>query len=225
MAVEFEPFEISAHLDSEEMIAGYLSAAAEDEDPNVLLGALLHAAKAQGMMQVARAAGLNRESLYKALKPGAHPRFGTVQAVLRALGVKLAMTARGGEARAEPDEVADESRRLAKEVVERVICEAGKKLSDVEAGKLTQAVDALVEADHSYVEQAKENVAARRRPVTTADFVKQVTERIRGQPERAAKSTAHAKTAAHAKSGGKARTATRLKERASSREARGLHRR
>src|SRR6185312_14127916 len=111
MAVEFEPFDISEHLDSEEMIAGYLSAAAEDEDPNVLLGALLHAAKAQGMMQVARAAGLNRESLYKALKPGAHPRFETVQAVLRALGVKLAMSAgaRAGEAREkQADDVAAE---------------------------------------------------------------------------------------------------------------------
>ena len=45
------------------------------------------------MMQVAKDAGLSRESLYKALRPGAHPRFETVQAVLRALGVKLAMSA------------------------------------------------------------------------------------------------------------------------------------
>ena len=104
MAVEFEPFDISEHLDSEEMIASYLSAAAEDEDPNVLLGALLHAAKARGMMQVAKTAGLNRENLYKALKPGAHPRFETVQAVLRALGVKLAMSARAGKAREASDD-------------------------------------------------------------------------------------------------------------------------
>jgi len=221
VAAEFEPFDISEHLDSEEMIAGYLSAAAEDEDPNVLIGALLHAAKARGMMQVAKAAGLNRESLYKALKPGAHPRFETVQAVLRALGVKLAISARGGEARAEPDDVVDESRRLAKEVVKRVIRES----ADVEASKLAQAVDALVEADKSYVEQAKENVAARRPPVTIADFVKPVTERIRGQTGKVAKSAAHAKTAAHTKSAGNAKTATRPKERASSGEARVLHRR
>ena len=63
MPVEFEPFDISEHLDSEEMIAGYLSAAAQDDDPNVLLGALAHAAKARGMMQVAKDAGLSRESL------------------------------------------------------------------------------------------------------------------------------------------------------------------
>ncbi len=94
MPVEFSLLDISELLDSEEMIAGYLSAAAEDEDPNVLIGALTHAAKARGMMNVAKAAGLNRESLYKALRPGAHPRFETVQAVLRALGVKLAVSAR-----------------------------------------------------------------------------------------------------------------------------------
>lgn len=92
MPVEYDPFDIAEHLDSEEMIAGYLSAAAEDEDPNVLLAALAHAVKARGMMQVAKDAGLSRESLYKALKPGAHPRFETVRAVLRALGVKLAMS-------------------------------------------------------------------------------------------------------------------------------------
>ena len=99
MKTEYEPFDVAAdYLVSEERIAGYLSAAAEDEDPNVLLLALCDAAKARGMMEVAKAAGLNRESLYKALKPGAHPRFETVQAVLRALGVKLAMSARASQA-------------------------------------------------------------------------------------------------------------------------------
>jgi probable addiction module antidote protein len=94
MPLEFEPFDISERLDSGEMIAGYLNAAEEDEDPNVLLGALAHAAKARGMMQVAQDAGLSRESLYKAMRPGAHPRFETIQAVLRALGVKLSVSAR-----------------------------------------------------------------------------------------------------------------------------------
>ena len=94
MPVEFEPFDISEHLDNEEMIAGYLNAAAEDEDPNVLLVALAHVAKARGM-QVAKDAGLSRVSLYRALKVGAHPRFETARAVLRALGVKLAVAAQG----------------------------------------------------------------------------------------------------------------------------------
>ena len=95
MPVEFEPFDISEHLDNEEMIAGYLNAAAEDEDPNVLLMALAHVAKARGMMQMAKDAGLSRVSLYRALKVGAHPRFETARAVLRALGVKLAVAAQG----------------------------------------------------------------------------------------------------------------------------------
>ena len=113
MKTEYEPFDVAAdYLVSEERIAGYLSAAAEDEDPNVLLLALCDAAKARGMMEVAKAAGLNRESLYKALKPGAHPRFETVQAVLRALGVKLTMSARAGETR---DDGGDEAGRLAEE--------------------------------------------------------------------------------------------------------------
>ena len=89
MKTEYAPFDIASHLDSDEMIAGYLTAAAEDDDPNVLLGAIAHVAKARGMKQVAEAAGLGRESLYKALAPGAHPRFQTIQAVLRALNVSL----------------------------------------------------------------------------------------------------------------------------------------
>jgi probable addiction module antidote protein len=73
------------------VIAEYLTAAAEDENPDVLLLALADVAKARGMAQVARDAGLGRESLYKALAPGSHPRFETIAAVLRALGVKVAV--------------------------------------------------------------------------------------------------------------------------------------
>jgi probable addiction module antidote protein len=62
MPLEFEPFDISEYMDSEERIAGVLAAAAEDDDPNVLIGALRHAAKARERMDVAKAAGLDRES-------------------------------------------------------------------------------------------------------------------------------------------------------------------
>jgi probable addiction module antidote protein len=102
MKAEYAPLDISSHLDSEEMIVGYLSAAAEDEDPNVLLGALAHAAKARGMAQVAKAAGLGRESLYKALAPGSHPRFETIAAVCRALGVKVEFARGQAAAKAAP---------------------------------------------------------------------------------------------------------------------------
>jgi probable addiction module antidote protein len=102
MKTEYAPLDISSHLDSEEMIVGYLTAAAEDEDPNVLLGALAHAAKARGMAQVAKAAGLGRESLYKALAPGSHPRFETIAAVCRALGVKVEFARGEAPAKAAP---------------------------------------------------------------------------------------------------------------------------
>jgi probable addiction module antidote protein len=100
MTTKFASLDISDYLDNDEVIAEYLSAAAEDENPDVLLRAIADVAKARGMSQVAAAAGLGRESLYKALAPGAHPRFETISAVLRALNVRLTLTA--GDAGAKP---------------------------------------------------------------------------------------------------------------------------
>jgi probable addiction module antidote protein len=91
MKNEFATFDIAEYLDNEEVITEYLSAAAEDPNPDVFLAALGDVAKAKGMTQVARDSGLGRESLYKALSTGAHPRFETINAVLRALGVKIAI--------------------------------------------------------------------------------------------------------------------------------------
>lgn len=89
MTVTYAPFDASSYLDSEDVIAEYLSTAAQDANPDVLLAALSNVAKARGMAQVARDAGLGRESLYKALAPGAKPRFETVKAVMTALNVRL----------------------------------------------------------------------------------------------------------------------------------------
>ena len=89
-------FDPAAYLDNDEVIAEYLAAAAEDANPDVFLAALGDVAKARGMAEIARATGLGRESLYKALSPGARPRFETVNAVLRALGVKFAVVAAEG---------------------------------------------------------------------------------------------------------------------------------
>jgi probable addiction module antidote protein len=83
---EFDP---SKYLDDEEAIADYIRLAIEDGDPGLLAAALGDVARARGMTQVAQAAGLTREALYKALRPDAHPRFDTIQRVCRALGVKL----------------------------------------------------------------------------------------------------------------------------------------
>jgi probable addiction module antidote protein len=66
-----------------------MSAVMEANDPDLLLLALGDVARAKGMTQVAKDAGLGRESLYKALAPGAKPRFETVMKVAHALGVKF----------------------------------------------------------------------------------------------------------------------------------------
>jgi probable addiction module antidote protein len=71
----------------------FRAAAAEDSNPEVLVAALGDVAKARGMAQIAKDEGLGRESLYKTLSAGAHPRFETINSVLHALGVKFAVVA------------------------------------------------------------------------------------------------------------------------------------
>ena len=89
MKEKITDFDPAAYLDSEETIAEYLTAILEENDPDLLLSALSDVAKARGMSIVARESGLGRESLYKALAPGAKPRFETIMKVMHALGVKL----------------------------------------------------------------------------------------------------------------------------------------
>ncbi len=82
-------FDAARYLDDDEAIAEYMTVVLEANDPDLLLLALGDVARAKGMAQVAKDAGLGRESLYKALAPGAKPRFETVMKVARALGVKF----------------------------------------------------------------------------------------------------------------------------------------
>jgi probable addiction module antidote protein len=83
------PFDIVSLLDSDEAISEYLSQVLEDGDSDELIRALGYIAKAKGMAMIAKESGLGRESLYKALSPGAKPRFDTILKVIKALGVKL----------------------------------------------------------------------------------------------------------------------------------------
>lgn len=83
-------FDAVQYLDSEEMMAEYITAAMEDPNPDVFLAALSDVAKARGIAQLAKDTGLGRESLYKTLSPGAKPRFDTIMKITRALGVPLA---------------------------------------------------------------------------------------------------------------------------------------
>jgi len=87
------PWDAAAYLKSDQDIAHYLEAAFEDGDPSLVAAALGDVARAKGMAQIARTAALGRESLYKALSPGANPEFATVLKVLRALGLKLNVAA------------------------------------------------------------------------------------------------------------------------------------
>lgn len=83
------PFDAARYLGDDAAVAEYMSAVLETGDTDLLLLALGDVAHAHGMAQVAKDAGLGRESLYKALTPGAKPRFDTVVKVARALGVQL----------------------------------------------------------------------------------------------------------------------------------------
>ncbi len=79
----------AAYLKTDEDIAQYLEAVFEDGDPILVAAALGDVARAKGMSEIAQAAGLGRESLYKALSPEGNPEFATVLKVMRALGLKL----------------------------------------------------------------------------------------------------------------------------------------
>jgi len=77
-----------------EFAVEYLKAALEDDDePRVLLIALRHIAQAQGIAKVAKAAGIERESLYRALSPRGNPRLSTLVAVTKAIGLRLTVEA------------------------------------------------------------------------------------------------------------------------------------
>jgi len=88
-------FDAADYLDSEEVIAEYLNAALEDPNPDVFLMAISDVAKARGMSKLAKDAGLGRESLYKALSPGAKPRYDTILKLLRGLGVDPRISGQG----------------------------------------------------------------------------------------------------------------------------------
>lgn len=82
-------FDMSEHLPDEQAVAEYLTLVIEEGDSSELAHALGIVARARGMTEIAKASGLGREALYKALRPGAQPRFDTVSRVCAALGVKL----------------------------------------------------------------------------------------------------------------------------------------
>ena len=90
--MKYSKFDVVDYLDSEEAIAAYLSAVMEENDPDLLIAALGDIARARGIAKLAEDSGLNRESLYKALRPGAKPRFDTVFRIMKAMNIKMQAT-------------------------------------------------------------------------------------------------------------------------------------
>src|SRR6204780_2204999 len=82
-------FEAAHYLESETSIAAYLTDILEANDAALLASALGDIARARGMTEIARSAGITREALYKALRPDSAPRFDTISRVCTALGVRL----------------------------------------------------------------------------------------------------------------------------------------
>lgn len=94
MAVETTRWDIAEHLNSEEDIAAYLDDAVQSGDNGYLLHAISNVARARGMTQVAKDAGITRAGLYKAIGEGGNPSFETISKVLSALGVRVAVATR-----------------------------------------------------------------------------------------------------------------------------------
>ena len=90
MALKTMPYDSAEYLDSGEAIAAYIDEALESADPAHIAHALGVVARAKGMGDIARAAGVSREHLYRALKDTGNPELATILRVLKALGLRLA---------------------------------------------------------------------------------------------------------------------------------------
>jgi probable addiction module antidote protein len=89
MPVETRPYDSAAYLDSAEAVAAYIDEAFLTGDAAFITRALGVAARARGMTQIAKDAGMSRESLYRALGDKGNPEFSTVLRVAQALGLRL----------------------------------------------------------------------------------------------------------------------------------------
>jgi probable addiction module antidote protein len=90
---ETRPWDAATLLERDVDVAAYLDAVIDEDDPVLLAAALGDVARARGMTRIAQATGLGRESLYKALSLEGHPEFATVHKVVRALGLRLRVSA------------------------------------------------------------------------------------------------------------------------------------
>lgn len=89
--MELKTYDIAERLDSESAIFHYLEAAFEDGDPQLIKAALGDAARARGMADIAKQAGISRAGLYKALGEDGNPSLDTLSSILGAFGVRLSV--------------------------------------------------------------------------------------------------------------------------------------
>jgi probable addiction module antidote protein len=87
--VKTTPFDAADYLETEEDVAAYLTEALATGDTAVVALALGAIARARGMTRIARATGLSRESLYRALSADGNPEFATVLRIVEAMGLRL----------------------------------------------------------------------------------------------------------------------------------------
>jgi probable addiction module antidote protein len=97
MTIETKKWDVVEHLDSDEKIALFLEAVFEEGDPALISAAIGEVARARGMSQVAKEAGLSRENLYRALSEGGNPEFATILKVMRAIGYDLTIVPHAAE--------------------------------------------------------------------------------------------------------------------------------
>jgi probable addiction module antidote protein len=92
MAIKTTKWDPTALLTSDEAIEAYVEAAFEDGDPKMIAMALGDIAKAKGMTNIAKEAGITREALYKSLSEKGDPKLSTLLGVMKALGLRFTVT-------------------------------------------------------------------------------------------------------------------------------------
>ena len=91
MTLKTTPWDITEYLDDEKAVAEYLEAVFHDGDAEEIRDAIRNVAKARGMTELAEATGMSRAGLYKTLSENGNPSLATISALLKALGVRLAI--------------------------------------------------------------------------------------------------------------------------------------
>jgi probable addiction module antidote protein len=91
MPLKTTRFDVTDYLKTPKKQATYIEAALDEDDPSFIVAAIGDVARARGISQFAREAGLSREMIYKSFRPGGNPTIDNVNKALKVLGLKLAL--------------------------------------------------------------------------------------------------------------------------------------